>query len=255
MRLTPAVRWPPSAIEIFGETPVAAHLDGTQIIAAAARGRRRRDPSGLWLPVRECRLRPRGRRGGPDLRRPGRRGHRADGRQDLGRAISLRSARLSGRAVGDRGRRSRRPSSERARAVGFPLLIKAGGRRRRQGHAHRARRRRSRRRDRSARAAKAQRYFGDGRLYVERYVERPRHIEVQVLGDGTAMSCICSSANARCSAASRRSSRRRRRRALGDSAARADLRRRGRLARAADYNECRHGRVHLRRAATSSSSK
>jgi acetyl/propionyl-CoA carboxylase alpha subunit len=28
-----------------------------------------------------------------------------------------------------------------------------------------------------------QRYFGDGRLYVERFVERPRHIEVQVLGD------------------------------------------------------------------------
>jgi len=27
------------------------------------------------------------------------------------------------------------------------------------------------------------RYFGDGRLYVERYVERPRHIEVQVMGD------------------------------------------------------------------------
>jgi acetyl/propionyl-CoA carboxylase alpha subunit len=28
-----------------------------------------------------------------------------------------------------------------------------------------------------------ERYFGDGRLYVERYVERPRHIEVQVFGD------------------------------------------------------------------------
>ena len=26
--------------------------------------------------------------------------------------------------------------------------------------------------------------FGDGRIFVERYVERPRHIEVQVLGDG-----------------------------------------------------------------------
>ena len=26
--------------------------------------------------------------------------------------------------------------------------------------------------------------FGDGRIFVERYVERPRHIEIQVLGDG-----------------------------------------------------------------------
>jgi propionyl-CoA carboxylase alpha chain/3-methylcrotonyl-CoA carboxylase alpha subunit/acetyl-CoA/propionyl-CoA carboxylase biotin carboxyl carrier protein len=29
-----------------------------------------------------------------------------------------------------------------------------------------------------------ERYFGDGRLFVERYIERPRHIEVQVMGDG-----------------------------------------------------------------------
>ena len=26
--------------------------------------------------------------------------------------------------------------------------------------------------------------FGDGRCFVERYVDRPRHIEVQILGDG-----------------------------------------------------------------------
>ncbi|NGY07066.1 acetyl-CoA carboxylase biotin carboxylase subunit, partial [Solimonas terrae] len=32
--------------------------------------------------------------------------------------------------------------------------------------------------------SEGQRYFGDGRLYVERYIESPRHIEVQVLGDG-----------------------------------------------------------------------
>jgi acetyl-CoA/propionyl-CoA carboxylase, biotin carboxylase, biotin carboxyl carrier protein len=31
--------------------------------------------------------------------------------------------------------------------------------------------------------SEAQRYFADGRLYAERYVEQPRHIEVQVLGD------------------------------------------------------------------------
>lgn len=27
--------------------------------------------------------------------------------------------------------------------------------------------------------------FGDGRCFVEKYVEKPRHIEVQCLGDGT----------------------------------------------------------------------
>jgi pyruvate carboxylase len=27
--------------------------------------------------------------------------------------------------------------------------------------------------------------FGDGRCFVEKYVETPRHIEVQCLGDGT----------------------------------------------------------------------
>ena len=72
--------------------------------------------------------------------------------------------------------------AERAAAVGFPLLIKAaaggGGRGMRivtevGGLA-----------DQIATARReAERYFGDGRLYVERYIERPRHIEVQVLAD------------------------------------------------------------------------
>ena len=33
-------------------------------------------------------------------------------------------------------------------------------------------------------AAEAQAGFGDARLYLERYVARARHVEVQVLGDG-----------------------------------------------------------------------
>ena len=65
---------------------------------------------------------------------------------------------------------------------GFPLLIKpaAGG----GGKGMRIVREGSALDDEILRArSEGARYFGDGRLYVERYVERPRHIEVQVLGD------------------------------------------------------------------------
>ena len=69
-----------------------------------------------------------------------------------------------------------------ADAVGFPLLLKAaaggGGRGMRLvqtaedlGPAF------------SAAAAEARQAFGDGRLFVERFVERARHVEVQVLAD------------------------------------------------------------------------
>jgi propionyl-CoA carboxylase alpha chain/3-methylcrotonyl-CoA carboxylase alpha subunit/acetyl-CoA/propionyl-CoA carboxylase biotin carboxyl carrier protein len=71
----------------------------------------------------------------------------------------------------------------RAEAVGFPLLIKAaaGGGGKGMRIVHNA----SELADNvSAASSEARRYFGDGRIYAERYIERPRHIEVQVLGDG-----------------------------------------------------------------------
>ena len=66
--------------------------------------------------------------------------------------------------------------------VGFPLLIKAaagGG-----GMGMRLVQRPDDFRDalRDARS-EAEAAFGDGRIFLERYVERPRHVEVQVLGD------------------------------------------------------------------------
>jgi acetyl/propionyl-CoA carboxylase alpha subunit len=71
----------------------------------------------------------------------------------------------------------------RAGAIGFPLLIKAaagGG-----GKGMRIVRTAAELpASLEAAAAEAQRYFGDGRVYAERYIDRPRHIEVQVLGDG-----------------------------------------------------------------------
>jgi 3-methylcrotonyl-CoA carboxylase alpha subunit len=46
--------------------------------------------------------------------------------------------------------------------------------------------------------------FGDDRVLIEKYVERPRHIEVQVFGDTHGNVVTCSSATARCSDATRR---------------------------------------------------
>jgi acetyl-CoA carboxylase biotin carboxylase subunit len=70
-----------------------------------------------------------------------------------------------------------------ARAIGYPLIIKAaaggGGRGMRVAHTaddvHRAL---------AAAHTEAEAAFGDGALYVEKYLEEPRHIEIQVLADG-----------------------------------------------------------------------
>ncbi|MGR8921680.1 MAG: ATP-binding protein, partial [Gammaproteobacteria bacterium] len=70
-----------------------------------------------------------------------------------------------------------------AAAIGLPLLIKAaaGG-----GGKGMSIVRDAAALTESARVAarEAERYFADGRIYAERYIERPRHIEVQVFGDG-----------------------------------------------------------------------
>jgi len=72
--------------------------------------------------------------------------------------------------------------AERAAAIGFPLLIKgtAGG----GGKGmHIVRDAAILPQAIATARAESQRYFGDGRLLAERFVEKPRHIEVQVFGD------------------------------------------------------------------------
>lgn len=70
----------------------------------------------------------------------------------------------------------------RIQEIGFPVVIKAsagGG-----GKGMQIVRDQAGLRDVVATAkVEAQRYFGDPRVYAERYVDNPRHIEVQVLGD------------------------------------------------------------------------
>ena len=56
-------------------------------------------------------------------------------------------------------------------------------RRRRQGHAHRAQRRTRRARASAPPPTRRSSSFGDDRVFIEKYIEEPRHIEIQVLGD------------------------------------------------------------------------
>ncbi|MGH6770349.1 MAG: acetyl-CoA carboxylase biotin carboxylase subunit [Xanthobacteraceae bacterium] len=70
-----------------------------------------------------------------------------------------------------------------ARSIGFPVLVKAaaggGGRGMKVAHDE------TELPNALATArAEAQAAFGDDALYLEKYLERPRHIEIQVLGDG-----------------------------------------------------------------------
>ncbi len=73
---------------------------------------------------------------------------------------------------------------EAAREIGYPVMLKAaaggGGR----GIRIAANEDELRRLAPQARA-EAQAAFGDGGLYLEKAIERPRHIEVQIMGDGT----------------------------------------------------------------------
>jgi propionyl-CoA carboxylase alpha chain/3-methylcrotonyl-CoA carboxylase alpha subunit/acetyl-CoA/propionyl-CoA carboxylase biotin carboxyl carrier protein len=169
------------AVEIPGETPVAAHLDIERIIEAArATGADAIHPGYGFLSENARFAAACAAAGiafiGPD----------AETISLMGDKISARNfAEANGVAVAP----SVMPTDDieafarQAEAIGFPMLIKAaaggGGKgmsivRNAAGMREAAR----------IASSEALRYFGDGRVYAETYVERPRHIEVQVLGDG-----------------------------------------------------------------------
>jgi acetyl/propionyl-CoA carboxylase alpha subunit len=179
-RKAPAVQLADQAIEITGATPVAAYLDAKQILAAAkASGAGAIHPgygflsenAGFATAVAEAGL----VFVGPTPEQ-----------------ITLMGDKVRARAFVANGGFPVAPSAiedddpatfvERAAKVPFPILIKpaAGG----GGKGMRIVREAGQLKAEIERArSEGQRYFGDGRLYVERYIENPRHIEVQVLGD------------------------------------------------------------------------
>ncbi len=180
-RRAPHVALADRAVELTGAVPVQAYLDAGRIIAAAkATGAQALHPGYGFLSENA----------------------------DFAEAVTAAGIAFIGpdaeviRLMGDKIR-SRRFAAEhgvpiapsvilgedrdaaiaQARDIGFPLLIKAsagGG-----GKGMKIVRAEAELADSIATAtAEAQRYFGDGRVYAERLIERPRHIEVQVLGDG-----------------------------------------------------------------------
>ena len=179
-RGSPAVRLADKAVEITGATPVAAYLDGAQIIKAAqAAGAGAIHPGYGFLSENSGFARAVEAAGlvfvGPKPEQIELMGDKVRARAFVAKA---------GFPVAPSAIEDDDPKTflQRAEKVGFPLLIKpaAGG----GGKGMRIVREAGQLKAEVDRArSEGQRYFGDGRLYVERYVENPRHIEVQVLGD------------------------------------------------------------------------
>lgn len=180
-RNTLALQIADQAVEITGSTPVAAYLDGEQILAVArASGAGAIHPGYGFLSENAAFARAVEAAGLAFI------GPRPEQIELMGDKIRARNfVEREGFPVAPSAIEDDDPATfnERARAVGTPLLIKpsAGG----GGKGMRIVRDLSLLDAEIERArSEGLRYFGDGRLYVERYIENPRHIEVQVLGDG-----------------------------------------------------------------------
>jgi propionyl-CoA carboxylase alpha chain/3-methylcrotonyl-CoA carboxylase alpha subunit/acetyl-CoA/propionyl-CoA carboxylase biotin carboxyl carrier protein len=175
------VRMAGRAVEIEGPTPVAAHLDVEQVVAAArATGADAVHPGYGFLSENAAFARAVQDAGLTWI------GPRPETIELMGDKIRSRSfAEENGVPVAPSVLHTGDLSAfvEEAGGIGFPVLVKAaagGG-----GKGMSIVREPGELAEKAARAAsEAERYFADGRIYAERYIERPRHIEVQVFGDG-----------------------------------------------------------------------
>jgi acetyl-CoA/propionyl-CoA carboxylase biotin carboxyl carrier protein len=179
-RATLAVRMADQVIEISGSTPVAAYLDAEQILAAGkAAGAGAIHPGYGFLSENAAFARMVEAADFVFV------GPTPDQIELMGDKVRARDfVERSGFAVAPSAIEDDDPATfaDRARHLGAPLLIKpsAGG----GGKGMRIVRDLALLESEIERArSEGQRYFNDGRLYVERYIENPRHIEVQVLGD------------------------------------------------------------------------
>ncbi|MGA9794233.1 MAG: biotin carboxylase N-terminal domain-containing protein [Rhizomicrobium sp.] len=177
---TPAVAMADRAVEIEAASPVAAYLDAAQIVRAAGTiGAEAIHPGYGFLSENASFARAVVNAGLTFVGPP------AETIALMGDKIRARAlAAASGIPVAPSAIEDDDPAGfvERVRALGAPILVKpaAGG----GGKGMRIVRDLSLLDDEIQRArSEALRYFGDGRLFAERYIENPRHIEVQILAD------------------------------------------------------------------------
>jgi acetyl-CoA/propionyl-CoA carboxylase biotin carboxyl carrier protein len=165
---------------IQGETPVAAHLDADQIIACATEIGADALHPGYGFLAENADFAERVERAGVRWIGPKAETIRLMGDKiESRRFVAAQGIRLTPSASEEDD-----PASflERSEEIGFPLLIKAsagGGGKGMQIVRHREGLQQAIDLARS----EAERYFSDGRIFAERYVDRPRHIEVQILAD------------------------------------------------------------------------
>ena len=199
-----AVRMADEAVNIGPPSAAKCYLNSGDYRRRAQTGAER-DTSRLRISLGECRLRGRCRGDGPRLRGSA----RPDTIRTMGDKAAARSAAQRRAFPSCPARRARSTIPPRRGAGGGNRLSGNG-----QSRRGRRRARHSRRRAPAAleaafdqAAAEAKAAFGDGALYLEKFIPRARHIEVQVLGDGVD-AVHFSSANARFSDGGRKSGRR-----------------------------------------------
>lgn len=180
-RRSPAVALADEAVEISGETPAAAYLDVEGIVSICAeRGVEAVHPGYGFLSENAAFARALQEAGitfiGPDAEVLELMGDKLASRAFVaGQGFPVPPSVDSG--VQNAG------FAERAAALGFPVLVKAsaGGGGKGMSIVHEPEALPAALR---LAASEALKYFGDARVYVERYFSDARHIEVQVLGDG-----------------------------------------------------------------------
>jgi acetyl-CoA carboxylase biotin carboxylase subunit len=185
---SPAVLAADQAVELHGETPVGAYLDIAAIVGAAERtGAEAIHPGFGFLSENPAFAEAVMSAGLTWIGPP------PDAMRSMGdKVTSKQLARDAGVPTlpgSDGAVESADAAVAAAEGTGYPVLVKAsagGG-----GKGMRIARDPDDLRDAFTRAsAEALASFGDGRVFVERFIERPRHIEIQVLADahGTVLS-------------------------------------------------------------------